>query len=200
MMSNQTSNLRKQLKQQRKNISSFQQARSESQILSFLIRYPKFQHSNKIGIYLHAFGEIHTKKIIEYCFKMNKLVYLPMICIMNQHLVWVKISQHQFRNKKFSMHHLSMLEPKSSRGFDVSTLDLLIMPLLACDQNGTRMGMGGGYYDRTLASAPHHPYRLGIAHDFQILEQPLLKQKWDQPLDALITPSNHYHFKRQSSQ
>ncbi len=43
------------------------------------------------------------------------------------------------------------------------------MPLLACDTHGTRIGMGGGYYDRTLASAPQHPYRLGIAHDFQLI-------------------------------
>ena len=46
-----------------------------------------------------------------------------------------------------------MKEPMATRGQHVSTLDLLIMPLLACDQLGTRIGMGGGFCDRTLATA-----------------------------------------------
>lgn len=70
------------------------------------------------------------------------------------------------------------------------------MPLLACDHSGTRIGMGGGFYDRTLASAPGLPFRLGLAHDFQLLSQSLKREKWDQPLDALITPTVFLAFKR----
>jgi len=55
--------------------------------------------------------------------------------------------------------------------------------------------MGGGFYDKTLASAPHKPYRLGIAHDFQLIQQPLHREVWDQPLDALLTPAKYLHFK-----
>ncbi len=68
-----------------------------------------------------------------------------MICNMNQNLMWVKISSSQYLNKRFSHHPLGMKEPMASRGQHVSTLDLLIMPLLACDHLGTRIGMGGGY-------------------------------------------------------
>ena len=97
------------------------------------------------------------------------------------------------------MHRLGMLEPMKSRGFHVSALDFLILPLLACDQLGTRMGMGAGFYDRTLATAPKRPYRVGIAHDFQLLSEPLQRNAWDQPLDVLITPSKVYRFSRHSS-
>ncbi len=89
-----------------------------------------------------------------------------------------------------------MKEPMATRGKHVSKLDLLLMPLLACDQYGTRIGMGGGYYDRTLASAKHKPYRLGLAHPFQFIEYTLKRQSWDQPLDALLTPQRVYYFKR----
>ena len=123
-----------------------------------------------------------------------------MICNMNQRLVWVKISKNQFRQRRFSRHALGMLEPMASRGLHVSHLDLLVLPLLACDPKGTRMGMGGGFYDRTLATAPQRPYRLGVAHDFQFLNEPLQRNDWDQPLDALITPSKVYRFSRHSSQ
>ena len=78
----------------------------------------------------------------------------------------------------------------------MAKLDLLVMPSLACDEFGTRIGMGGGFYDRTLANSPRKPYRLGLAHDFQFLNIQLERQTWDQPLDALLTPSKLHRFKR----
>jgi 5-formyltetrahydrofolate cyclo-ligase len=120
-----------------------------------------------------------------------------MICNMNQRLVWVKVSRNQFQNKRFSHHPLGMQEPMATRGQHVSHLDLLLMPLLACDPHGTRIGMGGGFYDKTLASAPYHrPFRLGLAHHFQLVPQRLIREKWDQPLDGLLTPQQHLRFKR----
>ncbi|GAA5185947.1 5-formyltetrahydrofolate cyclo-ligase [Acinetobacter kookii] len=188
--------LRKQLRHQRRAVSSFQQKQAQQKVLQQLIRLKHFQHAKKIGVYLQAFGEIHTRQIIEYCFKKHKQVYLPMICSMNQQLHWVKITQQQYRNNQFSYHPLGMKEPMAGRGAHVSTLDFLIMPLLACDLYGTRIGMGGGFYDKTLASAPHKPYRLGLAHDFQLIQFRLHRETWDQPLDALLTPAKYLHFKR----
>lgn len=188
--------LRKQLRLKRKRLSRYEQKRAEHQVLIQLRHTVQFKTATKIGLYLHAFGEIHTQKLLELCFQHEKQVYLPMICNMNQTLVWVKISANQYFNKRFSHHALGMKEPMASRGKHVSALDLLIMPLLACDHHGTRIGMGGGFYDRTLATAKHHPYRLGLAHSFQYIDEQLLRQKWDQPLDGLLTPKQQYRFSR----
>ncbi len=188
--------LRRYLRKTRRHLSKFEQRQSAQKVLNRLIRSPEFIHAQRIGLYLHAFGEIQTQAIIERCFKLGKQVYLPAICDMNQQLVWIRISQHQYHNKRFAHHRLGMREPMSTRGVHVSKLDLLLMPLLACDTAGTRIGMGGGFYDRTLASAPGRPFRLGLAHDFQLLAQPLKRETWDQPLDALITPTIFIKFKR----
>ena len=187
--------LRKQLRLKRRLVSPTEHKQTEQQVLNRLRYSPQFKSAQKIGLYLHAFGEVHTRKIIQFCFQKNKQVYLPMICNMNQNLMWVKISSSQYLNKRFSHHPLGMKEPMASRGQHVSTLDLLIMPLLACDQLGTRIGMGGGFYDRTLASAPHRPFRLGLAHTFQYIDQTLPRQKWDQPIHGLLTPKKFYIFK-----
>ncbi|BCU65450.1 5-formyltetrahydrofolate cyclo-ligase [Acinetobacter bouvetii DSM 14964 = CIP 107468] len=195
-MSYDLNTLRKDLRQQRRAVSKFQQRQSEQAVLNRIIRLPEFQQAKKIGIYLHAFGEIHTRKIMQYCFAQGKAVYLPMICNMNQRLSWVHISQHQYFSQRFSHHPLGMKEPMSSRGLHVSKLDLLIMPLLACDAHGTRIGMGGGYYDKTLASAPQHPFRLSLAHHFQLISETLPRESWDQPLDALLTPQALLRFPR----
>lgn len=195
-MSSDLKQLRKSLRQQRRRISRYEQRQSESKVVSQLRRQPAFQQSKHIGIYLHAFGEIHTKAIISLCFSLKKQVYLPMICNMNHKLVWVKVSQPQYRQNRFSHHPLGMKEPMQTRGLSVKHLDLLIMPLLACDPYGTRIGMGGGYYDRTLAQTKIKPIRLGLAHDFQYLQQELDRQPWDQALDYLLTPSKTYCFRR----
>ena len=187
--------LRKDIRLKRKRVNRFEHKKSEQDALNRLRSIPQFNFAKSVGLYLHAFGEVHTHKLIQLCFKHKKLVYLPMICTMNQELVWVKISSSQYLNKRFSHHPLGMKEPMASRGQHVSTLDLLIMPLLACDHLGTRIGMGGGFYDRTLASAPHRPFRLGLAHTFQYIDQTLPRQKWDQPIHGLLTPKKFYIFK-----
>ena len=188
--------LRQQLKTKRKQVDKFQQQYSSTQVLHRLHHFPQLQQAKRVGLYLHAFGEINTQQIIEYCFAQHKQVYLPMICSMNQQLHWVRISKQQYRNKRFSHHPLGMQEPMASRAIHVSKLDVLIMPLLACDVYGTRIGMGGGFYDKTLASAPNKPLRLGLAHDFQLVHERLPRQVWDQPLDVLITPLHMRLFKR----
>ncbi len=188
--------IRKQLRQKRRQLSCHEHRKAEQQVLIQLRTSVRFKTATKIGLYLHAFGEIHTQKMLELCFQQNKQVYLPMICNMNQRLVWVRVYAKQYFNRRFSHHPLGMKEPMASRGQPVSRLDLLIMPLLACDYLGTRIGMGGGFYDRTLSTAQQSPYRLGLAHNFQYIETRLDRQKWDQPLDELITPKKRYYFKR----
>lgn len=193
---NELSFIRKNLRSKRRSLSPLEQKKAQLNVLHHLNSLAIFHSSKKIGLYLHAFGEVHTELLIALCFKKNKQVYLPMICSMNQKLVWVKISKNQYINRRFSHHPLGMKEPMASRAKHVASLDLLLMPLLACDQYGTRIGMGGGYYDRTLATAKHRPYRLGLAHQFQFIEHTLERQSWDQPLDALLTPQRVYYFKR----
>ena len=196
-MSIELAQLRKQLRKQRRQVSAYQQQQSELQILQRLRRVPEFKHATRVGIYLHAFGEIQTRKIIEYCFHQKKAVYLPMICNMNQRLVWVKVSRNQFQNKRFSHHPLGMQEPMATRGQHVSHLDLLLMPLLACDPYGTRIGMGGGFYDRSLAYLARRknwrkPTLLGLAHECQKVGR-LAQASWDVPLQGTVTDKAWYY-------
>ena len=188
--------LRQTLRRQRRKVNRFQQRQAEQRVWQQLIRLPEFHQAKNVGVYLDAFGEIATQRIIRSCFQQKKNVYLPMICSMNQHLVWVRINANQYQNRRFSHHPLGMREPMATRGHQVKTLDILLMPLLACDMQGTRIGMGGGYYDRTLSRAPRQPFRLGLAHEFQRIVFPLPREAWDQPVDALLTPKNCYRFKR----
>ncbi len=76
-----------------------------------------------------------------------------------------------------------------SSQLDISQMQIVLMPLLGFDRNGFRLGMGGGYYDRTLAAyrdRPAPPWRIGVAYAFQeiAIHAP---SPWDVPLHAIVT-------------
>lgn len=75
-------------------------------------------------------------------------------------------------------------------------LDVILMPLVGFDTKGNRLGMGGGYYDRTLAFTKRttkKPLLIGVAHDVQEVDS-LPIAPWDIPLDAIVTPTRLLQF------
>jgi 5-formyltetrahydrofolate cyclo-ligase len=77
--------------------------------------------------------------------------------------------------------------------------DLVLVPLVAADLSGTRLGQGGGHYDRTLAAlrAQGPLLAIGLAWDVQ-LASALPAQPWDQPLDAIATPTAFHLVQRRA--
>jgi 5-formyltetrahydrofolate cyclo-ligase len=87
-----------------------------------------------------------------------------------------------------SSNHLGIREPQTGAQRQLADLDLLLMPLVAYDEQGNRLGMGAGYYDRLLASSTSSecPLRVGVAYACQRAEQ-LPRDAWDIPLHAVVT-------------
>ena len=74
---------------------------------------------------------------------------------------------------------------------NIRHFDLILVPLVAFDRNGNRLGMGGGFYDRALAFKNHNsslrrPRLIGVAHHFQEVDE-INPQPWDVRLDAILT-------------
>ena len=96
-----------------------------------------------------------------------------------------------------------ILEPKLDVRSIVSVtdIDIIFTPLVAFDEFGNRLGMGGGFYDRTLAAwyleyqqnKQAKPMPIGLAHDCQKVKA-IPIENWDIPLPKIITPSTIYHF------
>lgn len=75
-------------------------------------------------------------------------------------------------------------------------IDLMLLPLVAFDGTGNRLGMGGGFYDRSLAHLRHRqharkPYLIGLAHECQKTGE-ISAESWDIPLDAIVTEEQVY--------
>ncbi len=178
--------LRQQTRKQRRQLSRRQLRQAE--IANKMLKAAEIKKAKKIGLYLNDFGEVPTQALIQKLIQQNKKVYIPMIRNMNQQLVWTELTLNHLHSNRLAKHRLGMQQIMASRGFAIATLDVVIMPLVLFDRFGHRVGMGGGFYDRTLAKHPYRPTRLGLAYDFQQVDGILATQIWDQNLDLLCTP------------
>ena len=186
--------LRQQTRKQRRQLSRRQLRQAEIAVANKMLKAAEIKKAKKIGLYLNDFGEVPTQALIQKLIQQNKKVYIPMICNMNQQLVWTELTLNHLHSNRLARHRLGMQQIMASRGFAIATLDVVIMPLVLFDRFGHRVGMGGGFYDRTLAKHPYRPIRLGLAHDFQEVSGILATQIWDQSLDLLCTPTGLIRF------
>lgn len=194
--------LRQQLRRQRLALTPHQRRKLAHQAIRHLHplarRYARFSNSQvstpiKIGIYLDAFGELPTQPLIDWAIRYGFELYLPVVTGMGKPLQFVKLHTKNSQNARLMRHSLGMKQPASRQRLAVGQLDLLFMPLVAFDKNGYRIGMGGGFYDRTLAKTKNKPLKIGWAYDFQQVEA-LAVNPWDVKLDMAITPSKLWRF------
>ncbi|MBQ4813562.1 5-formyltetrahydrofolate cyclo-ligase [Pseudoalteromonas luteoviolacea] len=172
------------------------QTQAESDLSMNFTQHVKLPKNAAVGVYLPNDGEVRTNLLIQQLWKENHLVYLPVIHpFSGTHLLFQKYE----KNSTMKENRYAILEPKlnCSEICPISQLDILLMPLVAFDDSGNRLGMGGGYYDRTLATYYEKswstPKLIGLAHDCQkVGELPI--EAWDVPLPAILTPTKFYQW------
>jgi 5-formyltetrahydrofolate cyclo-ligase len=198
-----TQTLRKSMRRQRLALPLHTRRHAEQSVLRQIRREPRFISSRKVGLYLDAFGEVPTRALINLCFQLRKTVYLPVVHLENKSLAWSRVTRQQWQNQRMTHHRFGMKQPFKQRGVSVKSLDYLFMPLVAFDLKGHRLGMGGGFYDRTLAHCanirehrklqPSKPMRVGLAYDFQRVEA-IHSNAWDISMHSVVTPTEYRRF------
>jgi len=131
-------------------------------------------------------GELDLTPVFEMLWRMNVRIALPVINPLNARLDFYR---HK-ANRPLVRGHFDILVPNlQAEHLPLLHIDLLLVPLVAVDLKGTRLGMGGGYYDRTLKSLPQQlrPRLMGVAHACQISDALLPRDAWDIRLDAVVT-------------
>lgn len=156
---------------------------------------PKLPKNAAVALYDDAFGELATYPIIHLCRLYGWQPYLPVVVGTRLNFVAVapkftlKNGQPRldFAKKK---HRLGMSEPLGI-GMSAKHLDACFCPLVAIDKQGVRMGMGGGFYDRTLVN--FCGIKIGYGYDFQVVDS-LPKMPWDIAMDYMVTPKRLWVF------
>lgn len=168
-------------------------------LASNVTRHPLFRRSRYLGGYFAVKGEIDPWPIIESAHSMGKVVYMPVLAPGNGNRLWFTRWQP---GDRLVRNRFGIPEPERGTRHRISplALDLVLAPLVAFDQRGNRIGMGGGYYDRSFAhlrrrKAWKKPRLMGLAYEFQ-REDTLECQPWDIPLFAIATEERMYIARR----
>ena len=182
-------NYRQLIRTQRNLLSQEAQHQAAKSLAKHFLNLPEINRAQHIALYLPADGEIDTSLIINRLILIGKNIHLPVIHPFSAgHLLF--LSYNSTTTMVFNRYKI--LEPKLMKDTIIPTnqLDIICTPLVAFDKQGHRLGMGGGYYDRTLAPWFHYksgPKPIGLAHSCQEVEQ-LPVESWDVPLPKIVTP------------
>lgn len=180
--------LRQSLRQKRLTISISKKNQDSQKLLACVQKNCRLNQAQKIAIYLPNNGEIDTKYIINFLKNKGFSVYLPIL--VGKILKFAKIGK-SFKKNKFGIK-----EPISTHILNANQLNIIFIPLVGFDSKKNRLGMGSGFFDRTLAFKNRQQYYknpklYGLAFDCQQVKK-LNAQPWDIPLDAVITPTQYF--------
>jgi 5-formyltetrahydrofolate cyclo-ligase len=179
--------LRKQLKERRALLSCKYIEAASQKLAEKFWQMPCTKRARSIAVYLPTRGEIDCQPIIEMAWMRKKRIFAPIL--RGKQINFAPLNP----DSKLTLNRYNILEPVYSTHSLVKPrqLDIVIVPLLAFDSNLNRLGMGGGYYDRSFAFSKtklhwRHPRLVGAAYSFQHVES-LQPASWDVPLHCVIT-------------
>ena len=187
--------LRAKLRAQRRALSVAEQKHAAAALAARVVATRWFRVSHRIAVYLANDGEIDPHAVIERIWRTRKQAYLPVLSPLRHDRLWFARVEP---GMEYRTNRLGISEPlvKRSALVRAEELDLILLPLVAFDAVGNRVGMGGGFYDRSLAFLRHRrylrkPHVVGLAHEFQRVQH-VTPDSWDVPLAGIVTDAASY--------
>ena len=179
--------LRRQLRERRKSISNHSRKLKGKNILHQCQKYALFRNAKHVAIFTPNDGEVETENIINFLKNQGYSVYLPIL--VGEKLRFAKIGKY------FRKNHFGINEPIHTSLLGAHKIDIILMPLVGFDKYKNRLGMGGGFYDKTLEFQKKRnnfkvPKLFGLAFDCQEVDK-LEAEPWDIPVDGIITPTRY---------
>ena len=183
--------IRAAAKARRAQLTSSQRQEASTKIAEKLFGTTIFRSSSNIACYVSLDAEVSTRSIIERAWQQKKRVFAP---IAEKHFI---LRFRQFDNERdLFTNNIGLREPIHGRPARSDEFDLVIVPLVAFDSHRNRIGMGGGYYDRTFSFLANNaentkPALIGLAFDCQRVEK-IHANPWDIPLCQVFTETAEY--------
>ena len=171
----------------REKLSPAYQQRASHIICTQIRKLSQYRYAKRIALYQAVSGEIDLSSLWRAAPLQGKYCYFPALNE-NHTLSFLPATP----STPFLKNQYGIDEPTVERELALTPeqLDLIFIPLIAFDPRGTRLGMGAGYYDRTLAES-RSKLLIGVAYEFQ--RQSFIEaQAWDIPLDVVITERSTY--------
>lgn len=181
------SQYRQQLLAQRRALSPEQIQRAAARVAATIWRLPVLARSRHLALYLPVSGELDCMPVISGAWRRRRQVYLPVVT--GAELRFAPFAP----DSPLATNRFGIAEPACSDDElrSARDMDVIFAPLLGFDAEGHRLGMGGGFYDRTLAFLAQRrhfrrPHFIGLAYAFQRISA-VPHQKHDVKLEAVVT-------------
>ncbi|MBW2503176.1 MAG: 5-formyltetrahydrofolate cyclo-ligase [Deltaproteobacteria bacterium] len=146
-----------------------------------------FQMAKCLAAYSAVCNEVLTDQVARQTLADGKRLVYPRV--VNADLEFVQVESPD----QLSQGSFGVLEPTGEKAVPINEIDLVLVPVIAFDRSGHRLGYGRGFYDRTLAAADQDTLCVGLAYDFQIVDL-LPVSEHDQPISILMTESKTLYF------
>ena len=189
--------LRRTLRERRAALTESEQRRAARELAAQLTTARLYRASRRIAFYLPNNGEIDPQPLMQRMRAAHKICYLPILSRLKRDRLWFAPYTPE---TPLAVNRFGIPEPTVPARLWVRAqdLDVILLPLVAFDAHGNRLGMGGGFYDKSLAFLHtrrlwHKPHLVGLAHDFQRVDE-LETFPWDVPLQAVATDRAVYSF------
>jgi len=189
--------IRVMLNAKRAAVTSDYRDQAARQAAHILLKNSLFENSDNIACYFARHHEFDCTPIINAVWETHKKCYLPVVSDLS-------LGQGEFLNfvaykpeDKLQQNRYRILEPEHAEIFPAEQLDVVLLPLVAFDLQGNRLGMGKGYYDRTFAfmrnTTGKKPCLIGLAYELQQVDN-LPHDVWDIPLSGVLTEKRFIQF------
>jgi 5-formyltetrahydrofolate cyclo-ligase len=183
---------RKKISSLKANLSEEEWREKSNDIHKLLFSQSLWHHSKHIALYHSVEKEVDTLAILQRGWEMGKNIYLPKCNSKEKQLVFYHIES--LDQLEIVYYGIPEPVPEHCQKLRPEELELVIVPGLAFDQRGYRIGYGGGYYDRFLSHIAHQVDTLSLAFSFQVLKkQELPNDSLDIPVDGIITEQETFN-------
>lgn len=189
--------LRAALRARRKSVDRLERRRAARQLVRWALHHRLLARGKWLGFYLPAKAEVDVTPLLIRAMAMGARCFLPVVPGRGRRKLW--FSQYGAR-AEWVLNRYGIPENRHplATTLRASRLQTLFTPLLGFDARGYRIGMGGGYYDATLAhlrqsSRWRRPRVIGVAFSLQEVEW-APNDPWDVPLDGVLTERGYRRF------
>ena len=170
--------LRKQIRAAKKAVPFYEKCSRSAPIMRQVEELPQFQESQTILLYWSMEDEVQTHDFVNRWYK-EKTLLLP--CVDGNDL---RLRQYTGPECLKEGEQFGIGEPTGPEYTTLDNVQMIIVPGVAFDRSGNRMGRGRGFYDRLLKSTPR-AYKVGVAFNFQMVDHVPIED-FDVPLNAVI--------------
>ncbi len=177
--------IRREIRKKLSAQSAPSRAKKSAYIKKKLFNEKVFKRTKWVMFYVSTDTEVDTSEMIDEALRTGKRVCVPIVSKKDK---LIKVSEIRDRLTDLEEGHFGIHEPKKGhlRPVPLEDIDLVIVPGVAFDKRNIRLGQGHGYYDRFLSLLPNGTKTIGLAFDFQVVEN-LPQRLHDIPVDKVIT-------------